>query len=512
MSSSRTPHGEALRVRLLWLTLFRTVLAALVMVAVVAQLLNRGGVAGLGWREYASFMLMGLVFVVTLLTGLLLKAGEVSPAAAWLHVGFDVALSTSVCSITGGGESPFTFLFLLAIIEAAILRGRQGAALATLGSAATVLSLSVKPWAREAVPVRGVELGVQLLAQGLIGVLSAYMSEQLLRSDERLEVREHDLARLTRLHSQIVAAMPAGVLTCDAQRRLLLINPAASAILGPRPSQEVVDRLVAGTRELRRAEMLVPTEGRGERILGLSRTALAEEPGSTLVVFQDLTELRRLEGELERIDHLASLGRVSAELAHEIRNPLAAMRGAAQMLETEGGTQERLAKVIVREADRLAGLVEGYLRLARPPPPQPTRVPLDRVVGETVEMLRDDPSFASLELELQPAEARVDVGQLKQVMINLLRNAATAVKSGGRIKVRTRATASGPQIDVWDSAGAVREADQERIFEPFFSRSEGGTGLGLSTVRTIVQAHGGQVRVTSNQEEGTTFSVHLPVP
>jgi signal transduction histidine kinase len=139
-------------------------------------------------------------------------------------------------------------------------------------------------------------------------------------------------------------------------------------------------------------------------------------------------------------------------------------------------------------------------------------VPLDQVVEETVDMLRGDPSFATLELELAPAEARVDVGQLKQVMINLLRNAATAIKGGGRMKVMTRATSHGPEIDVWDSAGAVREVDRDRIFEPFFSRSEGGTGLGLSTVRNIVHAHGGQVRVTSNLEEGTTFRVLLPAP
>jgi two-component system sensor histidine kinase PilS (NtrC family) len=302
------------------------------------------------------------------------------------------------------------------------------------------------------------------------------------------------------------------VLTCDAQRRVLLINPAAEAILGPSPSQEVVDRLVQGGHELRRAETVVQTGRRGERILGLSRTALAGDPGSTLVVFQDLTELRRLEAELERIDHLASLGRVSAELAHEIRNPLAAMRGAAQMLAAADPTQERLQRVILREADRLAGLVDGYLKLARPPPPRPTRVLLEQVVGETVDMLRGDPAFAGLELELQPALAQVDVGQLKQVMINLLRNAATAVKAGGRIKVRTRATSLGPQVEVWDSAGSVREVDRDRIFEPFFSRSEGGTGLGLSTVRTIVHAHGGQVKVTSSPREGTTFSVLLPAP
>jgi two-component system sensor histidine kinase PilS (NtrC family) len=238
--------------------------------------------------------------------------------------------------------------------------------------------------------------------------------------------------------------------------------------------------------------------------------------GGLLIVFQDLTELRRIEKELDSIDHLATLGRLSAQLAHEIRNPLSAMRGSAQMLvgDTAGAPGERLAKLIVREADRLGGLVEGYLKLARPPPPQlqPTR--LDAVVRETLELLRADPAFAGVQVDehLEPLEAVCDAGQLKQVLINLLRNAAQAisgVKGRGRIRIRVTSGADGPVLEVWDSAGALAPEDRQRIFEPFFTRARGGTGLGLSTVHSIVHAHGGTVSVDSSPATGTTFSVKL---
>lgn len=509
MPSSSVPTGEALRVRLLWLTLFRTVLAASLLFVLVFQSSLRTRAEPPGATEYVAFALLAMVFVVTLVTGLMLRASEVRRSAGWTHVLFDVALSTIVVLVTGGAESPFAFLFLLAIIGAAILLGRSGAMSAVIGAMVAMVVITTRPWEPDAswVPF---DLATHLAAQGLIGLLSAYAAEQLLRSEAGRSASEEDLKRLTVLHRQIVTALPAGVLTCDQQGRAIFINPAAQAMLGAEPSPAIIERLLSGARDVRRHEVRVQTH-RGARTLGLSRTALPDE-GGTLVVFQDLTELRRLEAELERIDHLASLGRVSAQLAHEIRNPLAAMRGAAQMLEADAGPQARLAGLIVREADRLAALVDASLQLARPPPPILALVGVHHVVAETVDMLRSDPSLGSIEEDLKAVQANADVGQLRQVIINLLRNAASAVKTGGRIRVRTMEIDGRARIDVWDSAGAVADDDRERIFEPFFTRSQSGTGLGLSTVRSIVHAHGGQVWVTSSPSEGTTFSVLLPAP
>jgi two-component system sensor histidine kinase PilS (NtrC family) len=234
-----------------------------------------------------------------------------------------------------------------------------------------------------------------------------------------------------------------------------------------------------------------------------------------LIVFQDLSELRQAESELKRADHLAALGRLSAQLAHEIRNPLAAMRGSAQMLAQDARPEDsshRLANILVREADRLSHLVEDFLRFARPPPPVLREASLSQLVSDTIEMLRADPlcQRVHVELELEPVLVEMDADQLRQVLINLLRNALAAAGTGGTVRVTVRRAGGRPEIRIWDSAGSIPQGNLERIFEPFYTTKPGGTGLGLSTAHSIVRAHGGAIRVSSNPAQGTEFVVGLP--
>lgn len=253
----------------------------------------------------------------------------------------------------------------------------------------------------------------------------------------------------------------------------------------------------------------------GSRTLGLSLASMGKGD-ELLIVFQDLTELRRMESELRRIDHLAGLGRTTAQLAHEVRNPLAALRGAAQLLSSDVAAESppgRLIHLVMREADRLAALVESYLRLARPSKPTCAPTRLDRVVRETVEMLRFDPSVGGVAIEqsLEPVDAVVDAAQVKQALINLLRNAVAAAGRAGSVRVEASLDERTPALRVWDSAGTIPQEDLDRIFEPFFTTREGGTGLGLSTVKAIVTAHGGTISVRSNPAQGTTFEVRFPI-
>lgn len=510
--------GADLRVRLLWLTVFRTVATTLVLGGLAAQLasdVQRAAV--MSTADLASFGIITFTYVITLVTGLLLRAKRVGVGSAWTQIAFDVALAGSVVFLTGGARSPFTFLFLVSIVGAAVLLGTRGAVVGFAGAGSAYLAvLAARGWVESS---RGwLEVLIQLLAQLLIAVLSGYVGEQLTRAGGRLSASERSLQSITELQNEIVSVMPSGLVTCDVDGAVTYVNPAAATILGIPAEQpgepRRIEALLPGAKALvaaRRSEMKVET-ARGQRTLGLSVTPLSDKEG-LLIVFQDLTELRRVEHELDRIDHLATLGRLSAQLAHEIRNPLAAMRGSAQLLasDTMAAPEARLAKLIMRESDRLAALVEGYLKLARPPPPQliPTR--LDSVVRETVELLRADPAFAGavVDEDLEPVEAVCDGAQLKQVLINLLRNAAAAVRTSGRIEIRVSANQGVPTVEVWDSAGAIAPEDRHRIFEPFFSRAQGGSGLGLSTVHSIVQAHGGTVSVDSSPETGTTFSVKL---
>jgi two-component system sensor histidine kinase PilS (NtrC family) len=312
--------------------------------------------------------------------------------------------------------------------------------------------------------------------------------------------------------------MPSGLVTCDASGRVTFVNPAGETILGLTSDwPHDIERLLPGLRGLmqgvKRAELSVPTPS-GQRILGLTVTPLEESAGSTLVVFQDLTELRRAEEQLRTVDHLASLGKFSAQLAHEIRNPLASMRGAAQMLgdESKGDAPAaRLSRILIREADRLSELVEDFLKFARPPPPKLEPIDLGKLIGDTVEMLKTDPLARGVTLEVSagPVLGNGDSAQLQQVVINLVRNALAAVGSGGRVRVIAELRHGRPQIRVWDSAGKIPGSDLTRIFEPFYSTRPGGTGLGLSTAHNIVRSHGGEISVKSTPAEGTEFVVAL---
>ncbi|MFT3842502.1 MAG: ATP-binding protein [Myxococcaceae bacterium] len=503
---------------------FRTVATSLILVAIVARALSQAQASGneLGSSDAFAFVLVGIVYFITLASALWLRTRPPGRVAVLVQIGFDVLFAGAVVYLTGGADSPFVFAYSLTVLAGSILLFRTGALVAatasTLAHAAILLvdRLGLNGAVPEGSPSRMVFLFVSNgLSQFLIAVLGGYLAEQVIQAGGRVAAREKDLRELVDLQNRIVNAMPSGLITCEASGLITFINPSAAAILGlgdQRPDN--IDQIIPGALKLtpnaRRSELIVTTP-KGSKSLGLACTPLGGAAGALLIVFQDLTELRKMEAELKRVDHLASLGRFSAQLAHEIRNPLASMRGSAQMLSSDG-ENSKLAEIIVREADRLSGLVESYLKLARPPPPRPEQVRVDQVVQETVEMLRADPMASGIRIDesLSPVEGQADKAQLRQVLINLLRNALAAAGPGGRVKVSVDAHDGAAWIGVWDSAGSIPQEDLLRIFEPFYTTRQGGTGLGLSTAFSIVKAHGGMIDVSSSKAAGTTFTVGLP--
>ncbi|PTL78637.1 PAS domain-containing sensor histidine kinase [Vitiosangium sp. GDMCC 1.1324] len=512
--------------------MFRTVAVSLSLVAVAARLLLQP-LEEPSRVDTLSFAVIGLIYLSTLVYGLMLRGGRADRVAAVVQVVGDLLIASVLVFLTGVGDSPFTFLYLLAVIGASILLDGMGALLAAGASALAYASLLVAVklrWLEPPLAVGDVSrqrlaflLGSNLLALFLIAVLAGYLTRQLSAAGGRLSEREADLKKLDNLQRQILACMPSGLITCDEVGRVTFVNGAASAILDLEarvPPGTHVETLLPGALgtdvRLRRRELSVQTPA-GMRTLGLTVTGLeGGGGGGTLIVFQDLTELRRAEEDLKRADKLAALGTLAAQLAHEIRNPLAAMRGSAQLLVQEPGADPSSAKlvgILLRESDRLSKLVEDFLRFARPPPPVKRELALEVLVAETVDMLRVDPIAQKVEVEmaLAPLRVPVDADQLRQVLINILRNAFQAAGPGGRVRVTLDGDGETAGLRVWDSAGSIPEADLSRIFAPFFSTRDGGTGLGLSTAYSIVRAHGGNIRVSSSLEEGTEFLIQLPV-
>ena len=530
-------HASELGVKLIWLTAFRTVTTTLLLSAFALRLLSQPATDELVRQNIVPFVLIGAIYLLTVVFGLLLRrgklAGRAGTSAAYSQVLGDILLASTLVYITGGAESPFTFTYSIAVIASAILLEPPGPLFAAVATSASFCALAllirldvlVRP-ALDAVDTPTDRLVFLLasnaLAQFLIAALAGYVSRQLRTTGGKLSVREADLQKLAGLQRQILAAMPSGLITCMANGTITFINRAASAILGTgsngvKPGN--IEELIPGALKLvpgaRRSEVAVSTK-EGRRILGLNVTGLEGKEDSLLIVFQDLTELRRMEDQLRRIDHLAALGGVAAQLAHEIHNPLASMRGSAQLLAAEASEHEqsrRLAKILIRESDRLTSLLEGFLRFARPPPPVFRDYSLTQLIAETVDLLRADPLTFGVDIELSLSEvsANFDPDQIRQVLLNLIRNACTAAGAGGKVRVSLAQTAAGPVIRVWDSAGSIPESHLACIFDPFFTTREGGSGLGLSIAHSIVQAHGGMIQVSSSPESGTQFVVALPI-
>jgi two-component system sensor histidine kinase PilS (NtrC family) len=508
--------------RLLWLTLFRLVLVTILL----------GGMAVIGWRERLESgegrsPLYGIILATyagALAVAVLLRRTGPLRAAAAAHLAFGVALAAGLTALTGGPESVFLFMFLLAIVDGAILLHGWGAALA-LGLALGGYGAALW-WAGTLRWVPATTLWVHAAAFTATALLAGWLTEQLRTTGERLAASQSDLADVTALHEEIVQSVQSGLLTLDGAGRVTFLNRAGEQLTGLAAGAVrglPVAKLFPGfVEDARRGETEWAGRDGQRRILGFTSFPLAGARGGSrgqAVIFQDLTGLRAMEEAVRRGERLADLGRVAAGLAHELRNPLASMSGCVELLQAAPGLRPeegRLLGIVLREAARLDQLVTRFLAYSRPAPPQLAQVDLPQLLGEVVEVFSHDPvaSRVRLERQLQPATQVCDPGQVRQLVWNLLVNAAQAlqgVPGGGTIRIRCAPGASGgASVVVEDDGPGIAAADQAKLFTPFFTTKVGGTGLGLATVHQIVEAHGGSVIVGAGDPRGARFTILLP--
>jgi two-component system sensor histidine kinase PilS (NtrC family) len=508
--------------KLVWLTFFRVVSVTVLL----------GGAAAVSWESERGlaataplYALVIVTYAASIVAGLLLRNGRLLGPLAWSHVVTDVALAAAVVTLTGGAESVFVFMYSLGIVSGAILLYRRGAVVAVglaVASQFALVALSGPP------RVPWTLLFVQGSAFAVTGVLASYLSDQLRSTGERLAARESDLAAITALHESIVESVTSGLLTLDVSGRITFLNRAGEQMIGLRRAEVIgrpADRWFAAFRtDEPRGETDLDTPGSARLRIGYSSFRLLGRGGErigTAVIFQDLTELRAMEERVTRAERLADLGRVAAGLAHELRNPLAAMMGAVELLaqaSAHAPEDERLLGIVQREGARLATLVTDFLEYARPRPPRPVACDLATIAAETLDAFANDPAAQRVQLRraLERAPVRCDPDQIRQVLWNLLVNAAHAVSSGlngapGSVFVACGPSAGGgARLEVSDDGPGIAAADRARLFTPFFTTRQGGTGLGLATVHAIVDAHGGEVSVDSQPGHGARFAVELP--
>jgi two-component system sensor histidine kinase PilS (NtrC family) len=255
--------------------------------------------------------------------------------------------------------------------------------------------------------------------------------------------------------------------------------------------------------------------------LGFGISPLFSESGQTtgiVITFQDLTQIRALEDASRRQDRLAAVGRMAASIAHEIRNPLAAMRGSIQMLRSEMGAdpaQVQLMEIILRESDRLNRIIADFLNYARPRSIVRSQTDVGELLRETFMLMRHSPEITAdqkLEQQLphEPLVADVDAEQLRQVFWNLSRNALQSMPETGTLRAEIGRNANGRvRITFADTGRGMSPEQVEHLFEPF-SSTTGGSGLGLSIVYQIIRDHGGTITARSREGQGTTIIIELP--
>jgi signal transduction histidine kinase len=286
---------------------------------------------------------------------------------------------------------------------------------------------------------------------------------------------------------------------------LLVMGVSQRALRPIRTLTEAAQRLGRGSPE----SVAVPEQG-GDELASLARefNAMAQRLAARE------RELRAQGEALIRSERLAAIGRIAAQITHEIRNPLSSISLNAEELGERAPEARELCDAIVREVDRLTAITEEYLRFARLPKPQLHRADLSDTVRDLLDFIRPEleASGVRVTLSLSPELPRVlaDVAQLRQLLLNLLRNAREAMPSGGALRVVTRGAEGCVEVEVRDTGPGIPPERRARIFDPFFTTKARGTGLGLAMAQEIAQEHGGQLVCESAVGQGTVFTLRLP--
>lgn len=554
-AAAAAPSADEIVPKIQWLMLLRV---AMVTVLLGSTLVINVSDADL-FSDPGTLTILGLIvgtYAATIAYAVVLPGVRNHTAFAYLQLVGDVATTLVLVLLTGGTESIFVFMFSLVVMNAAILLYRRGALILASVAAAVLCVLYLRSgfgWlggtlVQPGPASRGLLLAAttNVSALFLVALLAGYLSEQLRDAGRKLETASASLEDLRALNEHIITSIQSGVLSYALDGRVLFMNAAAERILGVSAERIVLGPVgalfgelgppqaharAAGERgaPLRWEQQYVRADG-DERVLGMSRSPLIDSAGlhrGDILVFQDLTPLRQMEDQIRRTEKFAAIGKMAAGIAHEIRNPLASISGSIEMLqraENLNQTDRRLMDIVMREIDRLNGLVTDFLRFARPRVGQLESVRLEPLLHEVVEVfgyLGRESMSKRVDVDLlvgQGLEVQADPQQLKQVFWNLLNNAADALHEGGLVQLEARVVGArgtpddGVEIRVIDHGPGISPENIARIFDPFYTTKPRGTGLGLALVHRIIEEHGGHVRVESQLGQGATFIVWLPTP
>ncbi len=556
---------QLLVTQLLWMLFLRVVLYTLLLGFSVYLQGQQFNVVILPPHLLLFFII--LVYLSTIASSLILLKTDVKPRRFGIKQNLlDTLFVTILVYLTGGSHSIFAPIYFFPIIAGGLIIPRLGGLIAA--SAATmqygfILSLEYYRIFPEiqGLPLHGASLDVLTtlnmfavygLTFFLAAILSSLFAGRLRKTEDALSVSVRDFDRLSLLYKQIFDDISTGIITTDEKNKITSVNNAACTITGY-TLQDLISQdlhtffptITFPKTGIRHAVELQRKDGEITRI-GYSYAKLQHkvenvssqevdhdsQPCQNCKVFtiQDISEVERMEKQMQQAEKLAAIGRMSAGIAHDFRNPLTAISGSAQVLANELSliqspsqkTNSELINIILRESNRLSNTVSDFLKFARPEHAEKDWISLERCLNEVIEVAQASPMWPedwTIEKQIDGVvDIWADQYQLFTVLNHLLQN-AQAYCPRGKEKIRVTAEEikdtngeERTEISVEDNGPGISPGREKKIFEPFYTKRVDGTGLGLAIVKQMMLEHQGTIRVEDSSLGGAKFIVSFPLP
>jgi two-component system sensor histidine kinase PilS (NtrC family) len=491
-------------------------------------------------------------------------------SVAWFQVLGDLCVVGGIIFTTGGVESPLSFLFLFVIISSSVTLPRAASYL-TASGASIIYGLLVdleyfnviKPiyfFPKSTISHQGPYLfytiALNIASYFAVAYLSSILNNRLKLIKDELRSKNIDFKKLQQFHRNVVQNMVNGLMTTDLDGRVTSVNIACERITGVSlsecigkpcyellPMEELARLFIYKDNSL---TMPYQMEGEcarkdGETILIslkishlLSQESdptknLQQEVEGYICVFEDRTEVHNMEEKMKQSEQLAAVGKFSAGLAHEIRNPLASLSGSIQVLQTTmnaDAEQQQLMEIVLKETERVNDIVSDFLSFAQPRKSKTTVIDLTQLLQDITILMKNsneyDPSIhIKLSAPVDHVIIQSEEAQIKQMVWNLCINGVQAMDKSGNLTITLKkvdgyrhqdfeTTRRGVLVTIEDQGRGIDPSELEKIFDPFFTTREEGVGLGLPTVKQIVERFAGHLGIDSEPGRGTRFDVFLP--
>ena len=545
--------GSIVRSQLNWMLLFRVLLYTSLL---AFSMLFQDSKRAVLMPHNQLILLLLCVYSVTIASAfLLLSLRDHFLAFGLAQNVLDTIFASVIVYATGSAQSIFTFTYFFAIIAGGLILPRYGGLVAAaLSSLMLGGILAMQLYGHVAAQVLQAgwhptsDLDTLLnhfsltgLSFFLAALLSTLLGARIVKTESALADSLQTFDQFAVLHKRIFDTISTGIITTDSEDYIISANNAAAALAGIPPAQLIGKHITAcfpglslNVRGFRRAADIKRPDGKVLR-LGYSIVSFphhgwlrgGQARDGKIITLKDISDIEKMENQMHQNEKLAAIGMMSASIAHDFRNPLAAISGSAQILAAEiekrdgpESLNHELATIIIRESTRMIDTIADFLKFSRPDTMEASWFSLRNCVLEAEQVCRANPKWpptARLEIDVpEGLDAWADRNQLHAVLIHFITNAMAFCPKGEEIirvsakEIEIQGREDMLRIEVGDNGPGIPENERERIFEPFYTTRVDGTGLGLAIVRQIIETHHGSLRVGVSDLGGAAFILNLP--